>query len=312
MAHTLEIGTRFHRHSDWLTRGLIVLADGALTDFENERHRESATKAGVCLEGVLKKLFDSWQTSYRERQTFGELIGTARQTGQLPPALLDRLGEANRIRIRAAHHSGEPWEQVNEGDALLMLNVLDMMITWCSAHIQASPPSVPADLFIFLSVGSGHRLEQEQFLQHLRTELRNLGVDVRSLNSPSFSEDRPFDQVRDIMSQCHGALVVGLERSHAYAVFEREQSKRQKLYADQYIPTAWNQIEGAIASAINLPILVLKDQRLHNEGIFEAENHRHRRETFDVREEARGLSPRLKEILSHWTIHVRTLTRKTA
>ncbi len=312
MAHTLEIGTRFHSHSDWLARGLIELADGALTDFESERHRESATKAGVCLEGVLKKLFDSWKTPYGERQTFGDLINTARKTGQVPTALLDRLGEANRIRNRAAHHSGEIWEQVNEGDALLMLNVLDMMTTWSSAHIQAAPPSVPADLPIFLSVGSGHRLEQEQFMQHLRTELRSLGVDVRSLNSSDFSENRPFDQVGDIMSRCRGALIVGLERSHAYAVFEREQSKRQKLYADQYIPTAWNQIEGAIASALNLPILVLKDQRLHNEGIFEAENHRHRREAFDVREEAMGLSPRLKDILANWTVHVRTLARQTA
>ncbi len=155
-------------------------------------------------------------------------------------------------------------------------------------------------------------MEQGQSLQHLRTELRNLGVDLRSLNASNFSEDRPFDQVRDIMSRWRGALVVGLERSHAYAVFEREQSKRQKLYADQFIPTAWNQIEGAIASALNLPILVLKDQRLNNEGIFEAENHRHRCEAFDVREEAKGLSPRLKEILAHWTIHVRTLACQTA
>ena len=56
---------------------------------------------------------------------------------------------------------------------------------------------------------------------------------------------------------------------HAYTVFECERSQREKLYQDQYIPTAWNQIEASMAIALQVPILVLREGRLHREGIFE-------------------------------------------
>jgi hypothetical protein len=197
-------------------------------------------------------------------------------------------------------------DQVMEGDALLILMILDLFVVWCSRETVREQSSSQSDLPIFLSVGSAHSLEQEQFLRHLRSELAEVGVNLCQLsNNAEFSEERPFDQIRDLMSRCKAALVVGVERSHAYAVFERERSRRQRLYSDQYIPTAWNQIEGAIASALRLPILILKEKRLHNEGIFEADNHRHRREVFDLSAEAKGLSPGLRAILAGWVNHVR-------
>jgi len=65
---------------------------------------------------------------------------------------------------------------------------------------------------------------------------------------------------------------VGLERSHAYTVFERERSERQKIHLDQYIPTAWNQIEAAMAYGRGLPLLVLVDQQLRCDGLLERGN----------------------------------------
>lgn len=312
MPATLEIGKHIHAHSHWLGKPLVDLADQALSGFDGERCQDSVTYAGRFLEGVLKRLLDSWAVPYG-RSTFGELIAVVRGTDRLPKSLLDRLSEANKIRNRLFHEQ-EPddMERVNEGDALLMLNISDLLVSWSGAHVPVESHPVPADLPVFLSVGRGHRLDQERFLQHLHTELRNLGVDVWNLSRAEFSEDRPFDQVREVMSRCHGALVVGLERSHAYAVFEREASKEQKRYVDRYIPTAWNQIEGAIASALQLPLMILKDRRLHDEGIFETRNTRHRREDFDLSTEAEQLSPRLRGVLAKWSQHVRALVEKDA
>jgi hypothetical protein len=102
--------------------------------------------------------------------------------------------------------------------------------------------------------------------------------------------------------------VVGLERSHAYAVFERERSEREMLYQDQYISTAWNQIEGSIASALGLPILVLRERRVHKDGIFEANNHGHRIVDFDLRVESTGLSDELRSFLTGWVQDVRSIS----
>ena len=112
-----------------------------------------------------------------------------------------------------------------------------------------------------------------------------------------------------MMDGCAAALVVGLERSHAYTVFERERSSAERIYQDQYVPTAWNQIEGAMAAALRLPLLVLRESSLHAEGIFAADNHGHRIRPFDLRVESRGLSSEFASFLAGWVAEVRAGAR---
>jgi hypothetical protein len=65
-----------------------------------------------------------------------------------------------------------------------------------------------------------YRLEQGQFLHGLRAEMRYLGVELKTVSAGEYSPTRPFDQIRDVMSSCRAALIVGLERSRAYTVFD--------------------------------------------------------------------------------------------
>ena len=161
---------------------------------------------------------------------------------------------------------------------------------------------------IFLSTGRPHRLDQEQFLHRLHTQMRLLDVNLYSLSAPEYSRDQPFDQIRTLMTKCPAALVIGLERSHAYTVFEREDSIDETLHQDQIIPTAWNQIEGGMASALQIPVLVLRQSRLHPEGIFEASNHRHRIRDFSLAAECTGLTYELGTFLRGWVHAVRSGT----
>jgi hypothetical protein len=128
-------------------------------------------------------------------------------------------------------------------------------------------------------------------------------VELRNIPGDSFDKDKPFDQVRELMAVCRAALVVGLERALVYTVSERE----KPVNKDRFIPTAWNQIEGSIASALRLPVLILRDARLHQEGIFEAKNHGHQVHDFDLAAERRGLSPELRRFLAGWVQYVRSL-----
>ncbi len=306
MSGLLPIGTTVHANAAWLGEDLTGVADEALTAFEEGSAHLSASKAGAFLEGLLCRLLDGWGTPREPQAGLGQLIGALRRSEKAPPALLDRLGEANAIRVRASHVKSDPLDRVTDGDALQILSILGLAVGWAVAQGPkgtAGAP-LPAPLPIFLSVGGPHRLDQEQFLRRLRSHLRGLGVDLRSL-SGGYSEERPFDQVRELMTGCRAALVVGLDRSHAYTVFERERSPRERVYPDQYVPTAWNQIEGAIASALRLPLLVLREGRLHAEGIFDTDSHRHRIRPFDLRVESRGISPDLSAFLAGWVEEVR-------
>ena len=311
MPGTLTIGVLIHRNSVWLGAALVDLADEALSAHEDGKYPLAVIKSGAFLEGILVRLLDEWGISTDAQVTLGPLIGALRKSERVPKELLERLNEANTIRNRAAHNKPLRLSQVTEGDSLLIVNILGLVVQWYGEHLQKDLETSPVSdmLPIFLSVGTAHRLDQEQFIQRLRSEMRGIGVELRSLLTGEYSKNKPFQEAFKLIHSCRAALIVGLDRSHAYAVFEREKSDYEKLYQDQYITTAWNQIEGSMASGLGLPLLVLREKRLHKEGVFEAANHGHRIRDFDLRAESRGLSPDLRAFLSGWVEDVRSTER---
>jgi HEPN domain-containing protein len=287
---------------------LVSRIDKALSAHEDGNHTEAVVEAARSLELMIKRVLKEWEIPPDSRATLGQLIGGLRKRVPEKDPLLERLGEFNSIRNRIHDKDARPSKlgEVFEGDSLHCLNSLALIVEWCREVLGHDQADTASDLFpIFLSVGGPHRLEQAQFLQNLRSEMRRLGVQLRWLTQDDYSPDRPFDQLVETMKECAAALVVGLERSHAYTVFERERSERQKIHLDQYIPTAWNQIEGAMASAMGLPLLILCENRLAREGIFEANNHRHQIREFYLATEARGLSEALRGFVTGWVQHVR-------
>ena len=307
MSGAASVGMWFERYAARLPSSLVRLANEAVSSHQDRRYPDAATRAGACLEGLLDLVLRGWGCQIAERATLGPLIGSLRQSGRAPAELLERLNEANTIRNRAPHHKPHPLSRITEGDSLQILNILALLVEWWMAQPPVAAETDPiADLLpVFLSLGGPHRLDQLQFVRHLRTAMRDLGVDLRQLMPGQYSEQRPFDQIRQVMSSCVGALVVGLERSHAYTVFEREDSEQERLRQDQYIPTPWNQIEGGMAAALRLPILVMRERRLSVEGVFEASNHRHVILDFDLAAESKGLSPDLSGVLEGWVASIR-------
>jgi hypothetical protein len=300
-----KMGMLIHGNSNWLGGNLTGLSDESLSAHDERKFSLAAVKAGACLEGLLVKMLEHWDIPCDVQPTLGPLIGAVRKANRAPGPLLERLNEANAIRNRAPHNKPSPMSQVTEGDSLQLLNILTLVVDWCRGELGYKDSDSTNDLTrVFLSVGGPHRLEQAQFLRHLRSEMRSLGVQLHTLPSDRYSPDKPFDDVCDLMRTCRAALVIGLERSHAYTVFERERSEDQRVRQDQYIPTAWNQIEGGMASALRLPILVLRERHLYQEGIFEAASHRHQIREFDLATESRGLSIDLRDYLSGWVQHI--------
>jgi hypothetical protein len=257
-------------------------------------------------------MLHDWSQQPDPRATLGQLIGAVRKSGQAPEAVADRLQEANLIRIRSAHDkTGDSAEAslldvLTVGDSLQLLSILGLVMEWYGLRTRQPPAPVADAVPVFLSFGGPHRLDQQQFLQRLRLEMQQLGVEFRSLSTDSYSRSAPFDQIAELLMSCRAALIVGMDRSHAYAVIEREKSDRQKVYPDQYTPTAWNQIEGSMASALRLPIVILREHRLHQEGIFEAKSHRHHILDFDLQAESKGLSAELRGFLAGWVHDIRT------
>jgi len=122
---------------------------------------------------------------------------------------------------------------------------------------------------VFLSVGTVHNEFQQRYLRKLVIHLRRHGIEAETLGQTFWSIEQPLRPVRKKMQEVDGAVILAMERFHSKEGIYKEGSPLQKIVGDQYFTTVWTHIEAAMAYQLDLPILILKEEKLTAEGVFD-------------------------------------------
>jgi hypothetical protein len=110
---------------------------------------------------------------------------------------------------------------------------------------------------IFLSVGSTSNEQQEQFVQAVEQHLRANDLIPQPVGRTYFSSQQPLKAVGELMRQCVGTVIIAYERLHIGEGLERRGNPNEKEIRSVNLPTAWNQIEAAMAYSLGHPLLVI-------------------------------------------------------
>jgi hypothetical protein len=121
----------------------------------------------------------------------------------------------------------------------------------------------------FLSVGEPHNSAQLDYLEKLVTYLSRRNIAAQTLGRTFWSIMNPLKPVREKMQEVYGVVVLAMERFHSKGGIYKECSPLERKVGDQYFATPWTQIEAAMAYQLRLPILILKDEKLVAEGMFD-------------------------------------------
>lgn len=122
---------------------------------------------------------------------------------------------------------------------------------------------------IFLSVGSTATAQQEAFVRAIEDRLRAEGLNPQTVGRTYFTADSPFTGVNKLMDSCRGVVVVALERLFVEAGTEKRGSSSAVDVSGIKVSTPWNHIEAALGYARNLPILVVVEEGLRQDGLLE-------------------------------------------
>jgi len=122
---------------------------------------------------------------------------------------------------------------------------------------------------IFVSVGRPHSAAQEDFVLRIESRLRQKGLRPCTVGRNEFSHKQPLRAVDELMNRCGGALVIATERLSIERAVERRGAEAIAI-ADMALTTPWNQIEAGIAYAKRIPLLVIKERRVKEEGLLES------------------------------------------
>ena len=126
-------------------------------------------------------------------------------------------------------------------------------------------PSFP----MFISTITPHTFEQSEFIEEFCNKLKGIGIKPVRCVMTDFDRRNPMEKARRCIEGCHGIIVLGLERSHAYFYRDKEGSEKESEAMHRRYSSAWLQLETGMAIGMGKDIFVLCQKNLYGDGIFD-------------------------------------------
>lgn len=99
------------------------------------------------------------------------------------------------------------------------------------------------------------------------------GFAPRTLGVTDYDMDAPLKAIRRLMLECNGVLTIAFRRTYVSAGAARHATDLPKMaetpIKDLWLTSPWSQIEAAMAYQIGLPILILREKGVLDDGILE-------------------------------------------
>lgn len=121
---------------------------------------------------------------------------------------------------------------------------------------------------VFVSRPSTRNEAQEDFLKQLDDRMVRRDLRPVSLGQTDYPNRTPIQGVRQLMEQCEGAMIVGLEQIHLREGVQKPRTEQETELNDLSLPTPWNQIEAGMAFMLELPMLIIREEGVEG-GVFD-------------------------------------------
>jgi hypothetical protein len=126
---------------------------------------------------------------------------------------------------------------------------------------------------IFLSYPKPCMDEQQQFIDRVYDYLDSRGFAPRTLGVTNYDMDAPLKAIRRLMLESNGLITVAFRRTFIHQGTSNYRTNVANLEAfplnDQWLTSPWAHIEPAMAYQLGLPILLLKEQGVIEEGLLQ-------------------------------------------
>jgi hypothetical protein len=126
---------------------------------------------------------------------------------------------------------------------------------------------------VFLSYPKPCFGKQKEFVEDSTQFLRNRGFEPRTLGVTDYDMDAPLKAIRRLMLECNGLITIAFRRTFiekGTARFRTDIESLNELPIDgRWLTTPWAHIEAAMAYQIGLPILILREKGVLDDGLLE-------------------------------------------
>lgn len=122
---------------------------------------------------------------------------------------------------------------------------------------------------VFISVGSNGSQSQRDATETIFAVIAATGLSPRQMEKNEWSSEQPLRAIRRVIAECHGAVIVAFTRYEFPSGIERGKNDASISLDATHFPTVWNQIEAALAYGRDIPLLVICESGLKEDGLLE-------------------------------------------
>jgi hypothetical protein len=126
---------------------------------------------------------------------------------------------------------------------------------------------------IFISAGTPRSEEQRLFKRAVVSAVRNLGFVPRTCGDEPDDTDHPFGRpvelIARVLTECDGAVVIAYEKHFAPEMIDNRVSVKPVTTSSVKLTSAWNHAEAAIAYTQSLPLLLISERGVRQDGMLE-------------------------------------------
>ncbi|WP_324831740.1 hypothetical protein [Alloacidobacterium sp.] len=122
---------------------------------------------------------------------------------------------------------------------------------------------------VYISVGSAASSTQLQATDLIFRSLEAAGLSPLQMERNKWTAEQPLRGIKKVIGQCDGIVVIAFQRYQFPSGTERQKNGSEKELADIRMTTIWNQIEAAIGYTKGLPLLVIAENGLLEDGLLE-------------------------------------------
>lgn len=122
---------------------------------------------------------------------------------------------------------------------------------------------------IFVSAGSPSNDAQEKFIGAIEQKLRDAGFEPQTVGRTRIAAEAPLKEIIRTIDESVGAVIIAAERVYIKSGIERRGGKGERDLEDVKLTTPWNQVEAGMAYCKGLPVFVVMEEGIRQEGLLE-------------------------------------------
>ena len=138
--------------------------------------------------------------------------------------------------------------------------------------VQPQPPH-HFKISVFVSYPKPYMSAQQEFIDRVYTYLDGRGLAPRTLGVTDYDVDAPLKAIRRLMLESNGLITVAFRRTYIERGVGNYRTDIASLkpveLTGKWLTSPWAHIEPAMAYQIGLPILLLREKGVIDDGILE-------------------------------------------